>query len=68
MDCAGNKVAILVLSAAEYSTMPVAAAKRGTRARGKPAKSGSSRADRICRTRSARKLKQSSPSPSRIPA
>ena len=48
----------------EYCVMPTAAANLTVRLRGKPEKSGSSMAPRISRTRSARKLKHSTPSPS----
>ena len=51
-----------------YCVMPTAAAKRTARLRGKPANDGSSIAPRISRTRSARKLKHSTPSPSLMPA
>ena len=44
------------MSSVEYSTMPVAAAKRIGLRRSKPLKLGSSRAVRISRARSARKL------------
>ena len=57
----------LVELVAEYCVMPTAAAKRTTRWRAKPEKSGSSMAPRISRTRSARKLKHSTPSPSFMP-
>ena len=48
----------------EYCAMPTAAANLIARLRGKPSNSGSSIAPRISRTRSARKLKHSTPSPS----
>ena len=47
--------------------MPIAAAILTVRARAKPENFGSSSASRISRTRSARKLKHSTPSPSRMP-
>ena len=48
--------------------MPTAAANLTARVRAKPENSGSSSAARISRTRSARKLKHSTPSPSCMPA
>ena len=54
-------------SSSLYCVMPAAAAMRTTRRRAKPEKSGSSSAERISRTRSARKLKHSTASPSRMP-
>ena len=65
--CGGKIVCISLSRSSLYCAMPTAAAKRTWRLRGKPEKFGSSIAPRISRTRSARKLKHSTPSPSRMP-
>ncbi len=52
-SCGGKIVVMRAASALEYSTIPAAIASAGTRGRAKPSKSGSSRAARISRARSA---------------
>src|SRR6266567_2536586 len=66
-SCGGNSVAKNGFSSSEYSVTPSAAAKAMRLARPNPEKSGSSRAPAISRMRSARKLANSTPSPSFIP-
>ena len=67
-DCGGKIDCMNLSSSSLYCVMPTAAANLTVRGRGNPANAGSSIAPRISRTRSARKLKQRMPSPSRMPA
>ena len=66
-DCGGKSACRNAFSFSLYSVMPTAAATLTVRVRWKPENVGSRIAASSSRTRSARKLKQSTPSPSRMP-